>query len=335
MKIALDEMFYVTQDVVTALQDWLKTTAQDGLTKIPGENVAVLTAQIDAVCERLAENKKLTGKTPVLVLTAFTKCSVKQFTGPFELILNSERVKNMGTPASLDDDNKKTLTQVRDILLMANNEFHSLNTAKKWNVPEGRISACYNCDGDHLLPDCKEPRDEAKIVRNRKAAWEHRKKDGKVRPDGRKQWEKKKFHSGGCGKGGGAGTTNTGNGVKYMNGKWMCKCNKASCGWNETHTTKFHGAWLKNPQSFKLPPTHLFMIKAGKSDGTNYVGAGSGGTTPGNKGASSGGGGGTTGLSATAKSQLKTLVNKHKTETEDSSLSQFFSDFGSWVESLN
>ncbi len=48
----------------------------------------------------------------------------------------------MGIPASLDDDNKKTLTQVRDILLMANNEFHSLNTAKKWNVPEGRISAC-------------------------------------------------------------------------------------------------------------------------------------------------------------------------------------------------
>ena len=77
------------------------------------------------------------------------------------------------------------------------------------------------------------------------------------------------------------------------------------------------------------------MIKARKSDGTNYVGAGSGGTTPGNGGTSSGGGGGTTGLSATAKSQLKTLVNKHKTETEDSSLSQFFSDFGSWVESLN
>ncbi len=42
----------------------------------------------------------------------------------------------MGTPAGLDDDNKKTLTHVRDILLMANNELHSLNTAKKWNVPD-------------------------------------------------------------------------------------------------------------------------------------------------------------------------------------------------------
>ena len=170
MKISLDEMFYVTQDAATVLQDWLKTTAQDGLTKIPGENVAVHTAQIDAVYERLAENKKLSGETPVLVLTAFTKCSVKQFTGPFELILNSECVKNMGTPASLDDDNKKTLTHVREILLKANNEFHSLNTTKKCNVPESRINACYNCDGDHLIPDCNEPCDEAKIVRKKKAA---------------------------------------------------------------------------------------------------------------------------------------------------------------------
>ncbi len=142
MKIDLYEMFYVTQDVMTALQDWLKTTAQDGLTKIPGENVAVLTAQIDAVCERLAKNKKLPGKNPLLVLTAFTKCSDKQFTGPLELILNSDHVKNMGTPATLDDDNKKTLSCVLEITLMANNEFHSLNTAEKWNVTESRINAC-------------------------------------------------------------------------------------------------------------------------------------------------------------------------------------------------
>ena len=54
MKIDLNEMFYMTQDIVTALQDWLKTTSQHGLTKIPGENVSVITAQINAVCEHLA-----------------------------------------------------------------------------------------------------------------------------------------------------------------------------------------------------------------------------------------------------------------------------------------
>ncbi len=51
-------------------------------------------------------NNKLPGKTPVLVLTLFTKCLVKQFMGPFELILNLEHVKNMGTPETLNDDNK-------------------------------------------------------------------------------------------------------------------------------------------------------------------------------------------------------------------------------------
>ncbi len=115
----------------------------------------------------------------------------------------------------------------------------------------------------------------------------------------------------------------------------MCRYNKASCWWNETHTTKFHAAWSKDPKSFKLPPTHYFMIKAGKSDGTNYVGAGSGGTTPRNGGTYSSSGEGTTGLSVMAKSQFKTLVNKHKAKTEDSSLSWFFSVPGIWVESLN
>ena len=149
--------------------------------------MSFLTSPIDAVCEPLAENKKLPGKTPLLILTVFTKCSIKQFTGPFKLLLNLKRVKNMGTPAGLDDDNKKTLTYVCEILLKANNEFQSLNKDKKWNVLESSVNACSNCDGDHLLPDCKEPRDEDKIARNKKAAWERRNKEGRVHPDGHKK----------------------------------------------------------------------------------------------------------------------------------------------------
>ncbi len=102
-----------------------------------------------------------------MVLTVFTKLLVKKFTGLFELMINPEHVKNMGTPVTLDDDNKKILACVLEIALMDNNEFHSLNTDKKWNVPESRINACYNCDGYHLLPDYKESRNEAKITRNK------------------------------------------------------------------------------------------------------------------------------------------------------------------------
>ncbi len=49
MKIALNEIVYMTQDVATALQEWIKTTSQDGMTKFPGENVSALKALINAV----------------------------------------------------------------------------------------------------------------------------------------------------------------------------------------------------------------------------------------------------------------------------------------------
>ncbi len=52
-KISLVEMLYITQYVMTALQEWLKNAQWDSLTKIPGDNVSVVTVQIDAICECL------------------------------------------------------------------------------------------------------------------------------------------------------------------------------------------------------------------------------------------------------------------------------------------
>ncbi len=37
--------------------------------------------------------------------------------------------------------------------------------------------------------------------------------------------------------------TSSGDGVEKRNGKWMMSCK--SCGWNETHTSRFHGKWDK------------------------------------------------------------------------------------------
>ena len=47
----------------------------------------------------------------------------------------------MGNALGLYDNNKKTLTHMREILLKANNEFHSLFSDKKWNVPESSVNA--------------------------------------------------------------------------------------------------------------------------------------------------------------------------------------------------
>ena len=59
LKLLLDEIFCMTKDVVSALQTFLKTCSDIGLTKTVGENVAEATAQVKAVCERLLKVNQL------------------------------------------------------------------------------------------------------------------------------------------------------------------------------------------------------------------------------------------------------------------------------------
>jgi hypothetical protein len=47
-----------------------------------------------------------------------------------------------------------------------------------------------------------------------------------------------------------------------IEGVWKMSCSK--CGWNETHTTKFHDDQARNPALFKVPPHHPYWILSGK-----------------------------------------------------------------------
>ena len=53
--------------------------------------MALLVQQINYVAERLAEVLALPKNTPLLILIGFTKYSVTEFVGSFELMLNTER----------------------------------------------------------------------------------------------------------------------------------------------------------------------------------------------------------------------------------------------------
>ncbi len=46
----------------------------------------------------------------------------------------------------------------------------------------------------------------------------------------------------------------------------MCKCDKENFRWKETITTKLHAVWCKDPKANRLSPTHVIMVKTGKSD---------------------------------------------------------------------
>ena len=129
LKLLLDEILCMTNDVVSSLQMFLKIFADVGLTKTAGDNVAEATAQVKAVCESLSEVNQLPQEAPTFVLQGLTKFSVPEFTGPFTLILNQERVNQMGMAVSLTNTSAATIIRVRTILVLANNSYHSLNTS--------------------------------------------------------------------------------------------------------------------------------------------------------------------------------------------------------------
>ena len=138
LKLLLDEMFCMTNNVVSVLQTFLKTFAGVGLTNMVGENVSKATAQVKAFCERHSEVNQLPQEAPTFVLQRLTKCLVPEFTGPFTLILNQKRVNQICAAVSLTNMYAATLTRVLAIVILANNSYHLLNTSNAWNIPQGK-----------------------------------------------------------------------------------------------------------------------------------------------------------------------------------------------------
>ena len=55
------------------------------------------------------------------------------FVGPFELQLTTEHARQMESDGATVN-NKKTLYKLKDITLMENNFFQSLNVSNNWNI---------------------------------------------------------------------------------------------------------------------------------------------------------------------------------------------------------
>ena len=111
-----------------------------------------------------SEVKQLSLEAPTYILQGLTKCSVAEFTAPFELLLNMKRVDQMGTPLSMDNTSDVNLKQVLHILEMENNSFHDLKVSNSLNVTKGHHAArggftptCFNCGEPHYLYECKKP----------------------------------------------------------------------------------------------------------------------------------------------------------------------------------
>ena len=100
------------------------------------------------------------------------------------------------------------------------------------------------------MPECSKPKDQGRINKAKKEFMEKRRKGGEtgVIPL-RKEYS--------CGKFGRPGPKD--NGVKKINNVWHCFCGKCDS-WNQSHTTKYHTKWLKDPSGFKLGKSHPYAL---------------------------------------------------------------------------
>ena len=76
IKIALDEMFTISNTIVTTLQGFFEAFAKEGIAKVLNEDVHASTEQIVAVAERLAEVSALPTESTRHILEGFTVHSV-------------------------------------------------------------------------------------------------------------------------------------------------------------------------------------------------------------------------------------------------------------------
>ena len=110
------------------------------------------------------------------VIKVFQTTSVREFNANFKEI--ERKVLSQADMSGMAPE----WPSVTHLVNLATNSYSRMKIDKKWNgdtnkrVPalnvtgtEKRRRSCFNCQKDHLLPDCPEPRDEARIAKNRAA----------------------------------------------------------------------------------------------------------------------------------------------------------------------
>jgi len=249
IKIALDEMFTISNTVVTTLQGLFEAFAKDGIAKVPNEDVRAATEQIIAIAERLAGVSALPSESTYHNLEGFTRCPVIVFRQTFAHLLVAERLQQLCYLTNRNDSSR--LIDIKTLCKEATDLFNSLNVSNEWNIPQKhQLDACFNCgDPDHGVPKCPKPIDQNRID---KARADFSKNGGGCGGRG--------GHGGGgrfacrgrgdagnrintCGKWKGndvkvSAVLTTNGGIGKHNRKWSMVCK--SCGWNTTHTTEFH-----------------------------------------------------------------------------------------------
>jgi hypothetical protein len=226
-----------------------------------------------AMCSCLAEAKELPQETPDDLLTGLTLCLVDEFKTLFKHKLQVTKVESLEGNHHLSQP--EVMGEVRVLLASAAQYYNSLNMSDNWNLPQnqhlnafgtplGAKNSCWNCSKPgHSLNQCTQPQNEVRIAENHWCKWteangRNPKKKGK---GGSGNYEQEKW-----------GPPKPGEwGVCYVNGTPYAYCGKKhngiECGWNRTHSTKFHKKWAAEGTVFNLAlecPSHELVLKSNK-----------------------------------------------------------------------
>ena len=259
--IILHKIVYVSEDVLTALAKRIKEFGKTGLMGIQGENVMTARAEQLTFAMRLDAKKRLPPDAVDDVIQGLAKCSHVEFSKMFADFRIAQ--KNSLIPGT--ELSGTTLEQLVKLWDEAEDQYRSYTLSDQWNAgPSVHYSGtgpikCDNCGGPHTLPHCPEPRDEARIKRNRQARLD---RGGGGRGGGRGRGR------GGGGRGSGSLTGRNGYQrqgkfgppkdqelVRTINGKTHAACK--ICGWNTgptMHTTGQHAKATKKGYSLQQNP---------------------------------------------------------------------------------
>ncbi len=102
-----------------------------------------------------------------------------------------------------------------------------------------------------------------------------------------------------------------------VNGVWKMLCNKG-CGWNESHTTKYHEEHQRSAATFKVPPHHPYWVLLGKLYAAAAVAAGV--LSPSVAGATQ------VPTSASVLASLTSVVDQHITNVKSAEMSSFLGE---------
>ncbi len=103
-----------------------------------------------------------------------------------------------------------------------------------------------------------------------------------------------------------------------VNGAWKMLCNKG-CGWNESHTTKYHDEHQQLAATFKMPPCHPYWLLLRKPCTAAAVAVGV--LSPSVAGATQ------VPTSASVLASLTSVVDRHITNVKSAEMSSFFGEF--------